>query len=452
MDESSDIAADKSVVNWLMQVISGQKAVELNLNGNGNGNGHVEAHPEGEPQQSAVTAEGTPQKAEPGNNGITVEDIWPELKPQQKNEPEKGAITVEDISRSPEFQPVEPFELSTKEISVEDISRDPVLQEGATSESELPVEEIFLAPGAQHEPIADHEEIADVVTSADISYAPGAEPIEAHEDVIPDLLRDVQAEPESGEVDLPVGAVTVEDISREPDAVEPEDTVEPAKTAVTAEDISREPVTQMESHPAEAVESVFAHGDIWKDPARLEVEPPAGDIHAHGPEPTVYHEAEHTETVSRAEDLYREAGRRFPEELREIDNARPENMNAAWKTLLRLGSVLPLVARALPMMENAPGGEPNTGLVHEVRQEVAGMRMVQYEMRTAVQDHALQLKRVEEQLTRMRQSMESDTSENDELVESVKSTVKLVRMMGIGLGALLAILIVMVAILMTHGH
>lgn len=77
--------------------------------------------------------------------------------------------------------------------------------------------------------------------------------------------------------------------------------------------------------------------------------------------------------------------------------------------------------------------------------------MVQYEIRSTVHDHSLQLKRMEEQLTRVREVMESESSEHGELTESVMATVKLVRMLGMGLGALLLTLIVMVGLILVHG-
>src|SRR6185437_15764823 len=92
----------------------------------------------------------------------------------------------------------------------------------------------------------------------------------------------------------------------------------------------------------------------------------------------------------------------------------PEGWFSAWKTMLRLGSVLPWVARALPALESGainadPGAVGVTaagsaGVAQETRQDVAGLRLVQYETRTTVQDHSMQLKRMEEQLTRVRES------------------------------------------------
>ena len=105
--------------------------------------------------------------------------------------------------------------------------------------------------------------------------------------------------------------------------------------------------------------------------------------------------------------------------------------------------------------QNAPGAETGitaaAGAPAEVRQDVAGLRLVQYEIRTTVQDHTLQLKRIDEQLGRIRESLEPKSADAD-LVENVKSMSRLVRIVGAGLGGLVLVLILLVAILLAHGR
>ncbi|MGH9585753.1 MAG: hypothetical protein ACRD3F_02290 [Acidobacteriaceae bacterium] len=141
----------------------------------------------------------------------------------------------------------------------------------------------------------------------------------------------------------------------------------------------------------------------------------------------------------------------------------PEGWYSAWKTMLRLGSVLPWLARTLPALESgAQGGESfaadpgtvaaggTTNVAQETRQDVAGLRLVQYEIRTTVQDHSMQLKRMEEQLTRVRESMDSRSSENTEVAENLRNMTKLMRMGGMGLGALLVVMIVLMIVMLAH--
>lgn len=170
-------------------------------------------------------------------------------------------------------------------------------------------------------------------------------------------------------------------------------------------------------------------------------------------------EASESETSPKA--ILRGMKRGYPASGPEDFEKHPEGWFSAWKTMLRLGSVLPWVARALPALESgALGVEPDptatavgtgtTGVAQETRQDVAGLRLVQYEIRTTVQDHSMQLKRVEEQLTRVRESVDSRSSENAEVAANLRAMAKLMRLAGVGLGVLLLVLIVLVVVMMAH--
>ena len=151
-----------------------------------------------------------------------------------------------------------------------------------------------------------------------------------------------------------------------------------------------------------------------------------------------------------------------PEEVEEIEKAKPDGWSQSWRTLIRLGSALPWLSRALPALEAGMGGQPGPPAAHgigggatagasaEMQQDVAGMRLVQYEIRTTVQDHSAHLKRMEEQLTRVRESVESKAAQK-ELAENVQSAMKMLKIVGIGLGGLLVLLVVL-AIVMIMRH
>lgn len=149
-----------------------------------------------------------------------------------------------------------------------------------------------------------------------------------------------------------------------------------------------------------------------------------------------------------------------PDEVEEIEKAKPDGWSQSWRTLIRLGSALPWLSRALPALEAGMGGQVGPpaapqggaapGASAEMQQDVAGMRLVQYEIRTTVQDHAAHLKRMEEQLTRVRESVESKAAQK-ELTENVQSAMKMVKLVGIGLGGLLVLLIVL-AVMMIMRH
>lgn len=206
---------------------------------------------------------------------------------------------------------------------------------------------------------------------------------------------------------------------------------EPRLEPVAAED--------MTSDEAGSGENVFARQGFWGEATKGE----PGEVEA-----------------SRKA-ILRGMKRAYPGSGSEEFDKHPEGWFSAWKTMLRLGAVLPWVARALPALEsgalNGEAGMADTtgataapGIAQETRQDVAGLRLVQYEIRTTVQDHSMQLKRIEEQLTRVRESVDSRSSEDAEIAENLRAMTKLMRLAGLGLGALLLVLIVLVIVMMAH--
>ena len=313
-----------------------------------------------------------------------------------------------------------------REITVADILRDRVLRQMQ------PAVEPFQAkprPVVAPEP----EPIAEVVQKEE----PPAEQVAPAETVV------------EGKTSLPEVEVQTATPVDEPKAVaEPLAAAEPqvieVAAAAAAPDISGEARAEFKMEaPAEAdsTKSVFAQEGIWGD---------ASQVNVAEREEAGYQEA----SFSEEDPMYQASKRGYlrPEELQQLEHAmeeeKPENLSSALKTLVKLGSVLPWISRAMPGAEGGAGSEMETGLTHEGRHEIANLRMIQYEIRSTVHDHSLQLKRMEEQVVRVRESLESGSRENLELAESVKSTVKLLRLVGIGLGVLMVVLIVMVGLQM----
>jgi hypothetical protein len=129
----------------------------------------------------------------------------------------------------------------------------------------------------------------------------------------------------------------------------------------------------------------------------------------------------------------------------------PKDPNAMWKALLQLKSVLPYVSRFLPLLELIGVGQAqNTGISKELRENVTSIQTSQREVRVAVQDQSLEIKRLEDQITRLRETSEKNNFEHAELVEDVKSIGSLIRAVGAGLAILLVVLILMVGALLSH--
>jgi hypothetical protein len=135
-----------------------------------------------------------------------------------------------------------------------------------------------------------------------------------------------------------------------------------------------------------------------------------------------------------------------PIEAKELAN------DPMWKTLLQFKGILPYVARLLPLLDLDGGHTQTTSLTisTELKKDVTDLQTTQRDLRVAMQDQTLQLKRFEDQLVRIREASEKSSFENSELVEDVRSMHALVRNMAISLGLLLLVLIGMVAYLVGH--
>jgi len=548
---SADGSVDKSVVNWLMQVISGKPPVELGINdASAKAAEAVESGPKmvvrreeeqgtAEPLEPGltITAEdlcGAPvfpvaAEVPPAMNEIFGQDFSSILKDPDAMSDQNGAGNVRRMmgpqlvggskptgaSTSKETEVVadvfregvyfehtplsttttaeenvhtlkpRPAEAAADEVSVLEIVRDPEKYEAKMRADKAVADEVDWIP--TETPAAEGVTARDPFAGIDI-----AEPLAGQDptawnmfvaEAVPEAAvpEVAVAEPEVVEVPALEMGVAEPEVLAEPEiadqpVVEAEPTVVeteiPALPEVAAK-AEAEPVVETAAAvttpepSAESVPAVSGFDAIWaaaaaqrdtKDgkfsldeyyreqllsqPAKAEVE--VGK--AKGME--LKHESLKPESPKH-ENLMVE---NLKSENLKPENMEPENLATALKTLAQLGSVLPLAARMAPMFEGNGAGEPATGSNAEVRQEVSGLRLLQYEIKTTVQDHSSHLRRLEDQLTQIRESVEGDSSENSAVIEDMKSTVKLVRVMGIGLGFMLMVLILMVAVMLVHGH
>lgn len=169
--------------------------------------------------------------------------------------------------------------------------------------------------------------------------------------------------------------------------------------------------------------------------------------------------AQHASAVDRLIELASEEKRRSGDlvasgalTIDESKNGEPKSSeeNAMWKALLQIKTVLPYLSRLLPLLDLGLGHAQNSNAANELRANVTSLETTQRDLRVSVQDQTLQLKRIEEQLTRMREASEKNAFEHAELVEDVKSIGNLVRVVGAGLAILLVVLILMVGALLAH--
>ncbi|HEU4983606.1 MAG TPA: hypothetical protein VFT88_13065 [Acidobacteriaceae bacterium] len=279
--------------------------------------------------------------------------------------------------------------------------------EEALAPPELP--SLTIAAELESASVAGPESTASVAEEAPIAAEPVAPAVEAAAPQAA-IAPSPASEPEQQPVESAVSEPQTEESSPVPEAAAPE-------TVSAAPETAHQP------------ESVFAREGFWNGSAPGEVAASA-EARLNGDVKPPYPAAAQGENIDES-------------------SKPPEEWVSAWKALLRIGSVLPWMAKTLPAGET--GLSADAGAPAEVRQDVAGLRLVQYEIRTTVQDHTLQLKRMDEQLGRIRESLESKSSDSD-LVENVESMSRLVRIVGAGLGGLVLVLILLVAILLAHGR
>ncbi len=131
-----------------------------------------------------------------------------------------------------------------------------------------------------------------------------------------------------------------------------------------------------------------------------------------------------------------------------------------WRSLMQLRMLLPYIGKLLPILEGnfsaalAPTtstavAKPDfTEFHHSIEQVNRGFLDLQAghrDIRTHVQEQSVQLKRIDDQLIRLRESTERNTMEHQELVEDLRSASKLVR----GLSTVMIVLMVVVAAMVT---
>jgi hypothetical protein len=132
---------------------------------------------------------------------------------------------------------------------------------------------------------------------------------------------------------------------------------------------------------------------------------------------------------------------------------------AMWKILLQLRPFLPYLARMVPGLDVALGPLQHVGMSHEVKESIAQstakIQSIQRDLSTAVtsavEAQAVQLKRLEEEITRLRETAEVQARAQTLLVEDLRSLGRLVRFALIGGATGLVALVVMCAILLMQG-
>jgi hypothetical protein len=145
-------------------------------------------------------------------------------------------------------------------------------------------------------------------------------------------------------------------------------------------------------------------------------------------------------------------------------DSREPREKSLWKLLLQLRPFLPYLTRLVPVLDVVAAPLQNAGMASDVRKAVAQsmadatakLESTQRELRTALtsalDQQTLQLKRLDEELTRLRQASEKVATAQADVVRDLDRLGKLARLYVAGLGVMLLALIVMTGVLLAHSH
>jgi hypothetical protein len=134
-----------------------------------------------------------------------------------------------------------------------------------------------------------------------------------------------------------------------------------------------------------------------------------------------------------------------------------------WRSLLQLRVLLPYLGKIIPALE----GNMTTALAHvaapprqdlteitrsfaDVNKGFLDLQTANVEIRNNVKDQSIQLRRIDDQLLRLRESTERNTMEHQELVEDLRSASKLVRTLSTVMIVLMIGVAGMVVFMLTH--
>ena len=127
-----------------------------------------------------------------------------------------------------------------------------------------------------------------------------------------------------------------------------------------------------------------------------------------------------------------------------LPSARELEHNPMWKALLQFRAFLPYIARMIDLSSpSQPSTALTTELRNEMRQSVGALESSHRDLRLAMQDQTVEIKRMEETMTRAREATERNALEVTELGEDVRSMRSLVKL---ALGILVLLFVTLIGL------
>ncbi|MFP5277387.1 MAG: hypothetical protein ACLGPM_09740 [Acidobacteriota bacterium] len=124
------------------------------------------------------------------------------------------------------------------------------------------------------------------------------------------------------------------------------------------------------------------------------------------------------------------------EELRQL------SQDPMWKTLVQFKAWLPVVTRVLPLLDMARNRAQSAGgTSEEMREAMEGLLVSHRDVRTTLQSQTTELKRVEDEVVKLRESMDKTAFEQTTAADDMKSMQRLVKHASMYIGIVLGLLV-----------
>jgi hypothetical protein len=130
--------------------------------------------------------------------------------------------------------------------------------------------------------------------------------------------------------------------------------------------------------------------------------------------------------------------------LEKTQKGAPRSM---WELLLQLRVLLPYLTRLLPLLDRGLGSGPD---LSEVTKGMAEVRTSGRDLEVQARNQALQLERIEQQMSRLRVVHENSIEESRKLLAEVRSLRSWMLGMAVVMFVLLLATVVMVTVLLMH--
>jgi hypothetical protein len=500
MFESFSSRANQSAVDRLIQMATGKKAAEPVEEEPA----APEAVEQPQTEEASVAVEATPEAEavpEPAAAGESTPDFLAEYRLAEASaedsvESAASAPVPEEIADArPFFEPVhEPAPETPAEVPVEAVSA-PAVEEAAVEEA-APIEAAAVEPAPAE---AVSEPVAEIPAEAEPEAAPAMEeaapvaeePAPVAEEAAPVIEEPVAEEPAPVEAAAEPVAESVapeaEKVSEAEEAVEerpfqeapPEIPAEEAGAEAEPAEEFQEPAA--EEVPAAAAEAKTVDGSEGEEIAEAE-EDFAGREQGREPEMRWGQETtpsgwmtssrrnrklplpESREGSSLTTEEYR---RMKSEKLRSGSNVVPSpeetsylkmgrtseevteqelrqmSQDPMWKTLVQFKGWLPVVTSLLPVLDMA-SGRSGSGDSSEIKDTMDGLLVSHRDVRATLQNQTTELKRVEEEVAKLRDAADKTAFEQSTMSEDVRSMQRLVKSASLYVGILLGLLVAVV--------